>query len=173
MFLEGSMGKQQISSQTVYDQIVLLDSDYYVKLTRSFQDMRLIPHSRKCDSKNYCEDLLAWFNKWRSIFFSLIDSGEIELPLLFDISGGVDSRMMLSLALTMRGNDQLLFYTQNNMSEDAKVARMLCENYGVDLSNESPDWGRLPIDDQYRLYTIGNSGFFNRPVTGTTSCWAI
>lgn len=159
IFLKGSIGKQPLSSQTVYSEIKLLQPDNYVEVSLGSNIYEIKKREFRYRFSTYEDAIVKWFSYWRSVVKSLSISNHVDDPIIFDITGGVDSRMMMSIALSINSENVEFFSTPHKLS-DYKVASDLCEKFNRKLRSTPPNWHRLSIEKQYHWYLYGNCGFY-------------
>lgn len=111
------------------------------------------------DSPEGMQILDGWYRKWTSIVKDLVDSGE---DVFFDLSGGLDSRMTLLLALGSGADlNKIYFNSANNdlytHTEDYEIASQMAEHFGFTLNNA----GILSNDvDNYSVEDILNMNWY-------------
>lgn len=159
IFIQGSIGKQPFSSKTVYSEICLLSPAESVEIDMALNGFKIEKRVFNYQFSTYESALVNWFCYWRNVIGSLSKSRACDGSVMFDITGGIDSRMMMALALSLDDGDIEFFSTPHKLS-DFEVASGLCDKFEVPLLDSSPNWHRLPSKDQYAWYSYGNCGYY-------------
>ena len=83
-------------------------------------------------STSYIETIDTWITKWRNYIQSILTNNFISV----DISGGFDSRIVLSLFYPFFNNNKLNFFSSNSIkfTKDFKIAKQIADYYGFSLN---------------------------------------
>lgn len=134
----------QMYSDTMVNEISMFPKDCYISidLNNNSYSLNKIDYkfnSIDIDSQKGIEVLDKWYNKWLSIIRNIKSNSN---NLSIDLSGGFDSRMILSLFLNSKIDlNSIRIYTiEDNLhvhSEDFEIASMISKYYGFKLNNRS------------------------------------
>jgi len=169
IFIDHSIGRTLFAPQTIYNEIFLVPLQKGLEICRKKKTCQLIPVSEsEPPSDKYPSLLVNWFSKWRGIL-SAISLRESAHPLLLDLSGGIDSRMVLSLMLSGISGSDAKVHTQINSTRDAAIARSLGSFFGFDVGHEAPNRPNISVNQQFEKYLVGNLNFYHMPVAPALS----
>ena len=96
-------------TETLFNQIRRLDSQDEVRIDRKTGHLEIVHRkfhyfSQKFETKQDLQDLDHWYHKWVMIYRKLVKKG---YPLYCDLSGGYDTRIILSMLINARREDFL------------------------------------------------------------------
>ena len=114
---------------------------------------------------NYSTILHEYLKNLFSTLTSFAKSGfEIELAL----SGGLDSRILLSLILAVENSDSIKIVTNNHLSRklDYDIVERLSKNFKFEFNNNHKKdakeiRSRQTLDDKFKLWKLSCLGFFD------------
>ena len=134
----------QMYSDTMVNEISMLPKDGYISIdipnvSYFFNKIDYKFNSVDIDSQKGIDILDKWQKKWVSIIRNI---KVISNNLSIDLSGGFDSRMMLSLFLNSKIdlNSIRIYSIEDNLhvhSEDYEIASMIANYYGFKLNNRN------------------------------------
>ena len=139
-------------SETMINEITLMDRSAVIELdipkkAISWYCIDYKENTVDLDSTEGIQILDGWYRKWTGIVKSLVDSGE---DVVFDLSGGFDSRMAFLLAQGSGADLNKIYFASSNdglytHTEDYEIASMIAEHFGFTLNNA----GNLSNDADY------------------------
>lgn len=166
-FVDHSIGRMPLSSSTIYNEVKLVLLDRYIKIKKISKTIEIVFHDFRFESiysgASYEDSLINWFRRWRGIL-SAIAYSKNRSPVLLDLSGGLDSRLVLSIAMPVVAMDSFSVFTQKNSPADASIANSIGDLFGFSVENDVPDKRQISGRDQYEKYVLGNVGFYHLPV---------
>lgn len=164
-FIQTSLYEQPISDDLVFNEIKLVDQRFILEASERGVSFVLRDDSdlESFKSLSY-EDKLDFFSSYyKSLFKSLSVNSNVSLEL----SGGVDSRVMLSLCKPMVQENDIRVSTDKNRKEDFFIASSLSNIYGFTFDDKEPyNTGFNELSKKYLLFkysTIGISRTNKRP----------
>ena len=132
---------QLSSSRTVFDEIYSLANDEEIIIDR--YGLNVVAKARGIESLSYEDALGQMVGLWSARFRTIVDSG---FNARIDLSGGVDSRAILSVLLwgISEGSDTLLLSSDRvrinsskSIPEDYEVASNIAAAFGFPLNHKS------------------------------------
>lgn len=146
----------QIVEQTLINEIRVLGRTDEIRIDRRLKTIAYgneenADCSVDLDSQQGMELLDAWFSRWTSIFHNLYKTGE---PIITDLSGGMDSRIVLLLALHANIDLNAICVNSWNsnlhtFSEDYKIASDIAKYFGFELNKNQSQMRR-------KAYTVSD-----------------
>jgi len=142
-----AMTLQLTSQRTVFNEVYSLPYDSEIVVSKRLHVRR---KTRKIQTENYAEALRGLVSLWASRLATVIKEG---MNIRIDLSGGVDSRTILSLLLaslrTLNYNElvssgRININSQPRKKDDYEIATLIADQYGLPL-NIKPKDVRAPI----------------------------
>ena len=156
--------QQLISNQTSITGIQVLAADEYIEILPYNKSIKIkkegnINKTEPLRRDEYKNALLNFSIKWSSIFRTIL-SDERALHGI-DITGGVDSRTVLSLILNS-GVDvaSLSFQSNKSWEKDYNVATMIAKEYGFVIKNVPGPRSDTSGTNAYFMWKYGNLGIY-------------
>ena len=153
------IGKRLISENTLFEQIKFIPSNKRLIAQKSPGKITLEKIIEKDTAGDYEEYIREYYSRYSSIIHSIEEN---NIPMSFDLSGGMDSRANFALTLTTEKRN-ISMYSQPGAEVDLKIAKSIAEHYGFQLSHKDPNWRVLDTQTQYDLYCYGNVGIQTFP----------
>lgn len=174
-FINHTLGQQLVSHRTMVREIKVVPIDKAIKVRlrpddfgKRFDLVQCYDASNKpnIDAEAYRECLESYCLKWASRLRCLIEY--YKGMEAFDLSGGVESRLNLSL-LTASGYDvgDLNLCSNINHVRDYEVAQKVAAAVGGRIQNRKLRSKPMPAKRAYNLWKLGNLGIY-APVYGNT-----
>lgn len=153
-----------VYSETMINEINMMDRSAVIELDipQKALSWNLVDYKENTvdlDSPEGMQILDGWYRKWTGIVKGLVDSGE---DVSFDLSGGLDSRMTLLLALGSGADLNKIHFASADDDlhchpEDYEIASQMAEHFGFTLNNA----GILSNDaDNYSVENILNMNWY-------------
>ncbi len=132
-------------SRTMVKEIRKLDSADVVRINLRTGDLRIEKkeysyYKRRLSTKEDFEALDSWYFKWVHIIRRLAEKG---VPLIEDLSGGMDTRLILSMmfnaSIDINTCLRLQTHTKGNLKkdwEDLRIAKIIAGTYGLNLNSD-------------------------------------
>lgn len=128
-----SLTNQMISRQTIIQGIQLVPTYRSVRVMDSGIELKDIPSE---PAVSYDEALSRYLELWRSRIRTLLNDEDARIAA--DITGGMDSRLVLAFLLESRAidlpADRLRLVSSTKHARDFEVASVLAEVYGLELN---------------------------------------
>lgn len=159
-------------SETLINEIEMIDRSAVItidivekRLSQSFIDYG--ENTLSLDSKEGMEVLDLWFSKWTQMVRHLIDH---EQQVVFDLSGGFDSRIPFVLALASGCDMSKVFVRSvtdglHTHSEDFKIASAISKEFNFKLND------RTILDDAAFNYSLNDCINISYYIKGGFSNW--
>lgn len=97
--------------------------------------------------------VVGFIKNSRAIINNLISSGDVDLEL----SGGVDSRIVLGLALPYK--EKIYISSDRNRKNDYLVANFIANFFGIEIRyNSGKNYGVNEVEDKWILYKLASIG---------------
>lgn len=167
--IEHSMCQQLVSNDTPVNEIKVLPLGFKISLKRSNDFSFYLEQCRGAaieDLGDYHKNIMQ-FSQYYSLVSKAILSSECT-GVKFDITGGYDSRLVLSLVESSGLNMSNINFCSNPRAlEDYNVACRLISRYGASIQNRNFDKLSLSGDVLLDLWMYGNLGVYrliNEPV---------
>lgn len=130
-----------IYEETLVNEIRLLPKNYELSIEIpskkiNFNEINYNENTISLDSKEGMDILDSWFNRWIKIIRSIKKRSN---NFTFDLSGGFDSRLMLTLMLSSNINLNDIHINSINDSrheEDYEIASSIADTFGFELNRE-------------------------------------
>jgi hypothetical protein len=166
----------QLSSfRTIYDEIRVLPS--FCNLVVEREQVKVVPRIRTILSSTYKDALETACNLWLGRFRTILTDSRVEFPSI-DLSGGLDSRVVLSVALrscTRLEMSELIASRRLNVRSraaseaDFAAAQQISERYGLalnsaDRSELSREYSSEESFDRWRVQNLGRYGLIIFPM---------
>lgn len=155
-----------VYKQTLINEIELIPENYIIHINKknkkiTFSKINYEENSILIDSKKGLEILDKWFLKWVKILNNLYYNTE---NIKIDLSGGFDSRLVLSLILSSNINlkkIQILSNKSNNpvFKEDYEIASQISKDFGFELNKNQANISKYYFQD---LETSLNLSFYSK-----------
>ena len=132
-------------SRTMVKEIRKLDSADVVRINLRTGYLRIEKkeysyYKRRLSTKEDFEALDSWYFKWVHIIRRLAEKG---VPLIEDLSGGMDTRLILSMmfnaSIDINTCLRLQTHTKGNLKkdwEDLRIAKIIAGTYGLNLNSD-------------------------------------
>ncbi len=165
-FLDGSWGDQPLSLDTIVKGIRTLALGVELTIDPERQSLTEVEapkfSSVALDSVDGVQRLSHWLSVWRSMLRSAASS---DYPLRVDVSGGRDSRLMLSLLLSSGADtERVRFISNADNVEDFDAASVLAREVGISLNGPRQGTSRGYVDfseeQAYQTWQRGNLGIY-------------
>lgn len=160
-------GGQLMSHDTPIDEIKLVPIDEEVVLERGGfgeqPSMSCVTRVAKrdeyqIDESNYRDHLAKYVSLWGGRFRSLSDSGVEHME--FDLSGGYDTRLCLSLILASGNSDRFSYFTNKNIPEDYAIVKILVDKYSLKHATRTVDLSTVSEKESYDIWRWGSAGIY-------------
>ena len=176
------------TTDTMINEIKRIGKDYTIEINFdgkiNFIENDYGVNSIKIDSKEAIEILDKWHNKWCNVFRNLV---KLKSPLIFDLSGGMDSRICFGILLNSNIDKNNIIIKRNipkkssykKNYEDWDISQEIVDKYkyndrcNLEKYNEikSENNNKLPIFEDFDNLIFGNSkicdyysGIFSEPI---------
>lgn len=168
-FIDHPLGQQLVSNNTMIKEIKVLPIDRMVKIQLPAEDQefafRLIKHQdiglrKQVNEDSYYDRLVEYSTKWAGRLASLMTvyKGYEQI----DLSGGVDSRLNLSLLLASGYPlADVNFISSKDQKEDLVVAQNLASLFGFSLTNTTAPSRAASQEARYNAWKYGNLGVYS------------
>ncbi|WP_413616402.1 tRNA-specific 2-thiouridylase [Halomonas cupida] len=166
MMVSHSSAQQLISNQTPFNEIRVLPAEKFIRVSHGINPNRvdIVEWTDLSNDGDVSED------EYRAILSNfVVESSSRAIALLdsfsghekVDISGGVDSRVVLSLiAASGRDLSGINFCSNPNAGDDFRVASNLMDKVGGTIKNRPFNYEKSSISDIYNLWKVGNLGVY-------------
>lgn len=172
LFINHSIGRTLFSPQTVYNEVRLIPVDYSLEMDKATRVAKLVKvQGSKEINGDYRHGILEWCAKWRGII-SALATRESTQPLVVDLSGGMDSRLILSLVLPLMRLINIRIHTHAHSPKDKSIARALALQFGFHVGSFKPQQTCIGIEQQFEKYMWGNLNYYHLPVKPAMSAKA-
>ena len=158
-------------TETLFNQIRRLDSQDEVRIDRKTGHLEIVhrkfPYfSQKLETKQDLQDLDHWYHKWVMIYRKLVEKG---YPLYCDLSGGYDTRIILSMLINARIDLSSICINSHEKvnlakdTDDYKIASMIAKDLNFPLNHDpviKKKTGSMMAKEAYdmaRRYSFGNT----------------
>lgn len=158
-----------ISSDTYFNEIKLLPRDSILKITKTFDgfkksflsiDLNLINDENLIDKDVYGSLVRSGVSKMASRSFSLISYYKDRVKV--DITGGVDSRLVLGIIASSGLNlSEINFQSNEKWKSDFEVANNLSNKLGFQIKNKNIPVVRSSSEAAFDLWKIGCAGVYS------------
>ena len=162
------------TTDTMINEIKRIGKDYTIEINFdgkiNFIENDYGVNSIKIDSKEAVEILDKWHNKWCNVFRNLV---KLKSPLIFDLSGGMDSRICFGILLNSNIDKNNIIIKRNipkkssykKNYEDWDISQEIVDKYkyndrcNLEKYNEikSENNNKLPIFEDFDNLIFGNS----------------
>lgn len=155
-----SIGDQPFSENTLVDGVNILPRDSFIEIkNKNFYIKKNKDVNKISCQEDYVNGIEEYVSLWRSrliSIFTLFSSGQLRC----DLSGGVDSRIVM--ALTKFKNEKKIKYSSNkSWKDDFVVASLLAEMFKLEINNSDISLSRtLSVDNALNIYKFGNAGIY-------------
>lgn len=153
------VGGQLLSNNTPVSGIKILPLDLTIKINYKNQSPSLsfIKNTKNNFSLSYEAFLSKFISQWRAKTRALSNLGKENFLAL---SGGVDSRAVLSMLSTNRSVEKVKCHSHEANDNEYCIAKKLCEITNVALVNGQKSYGNIRINpsDSYRISALSNAG---------------
>lgn len=157
MFVNTSLFEQAYSNNLPIEEISILDVNEEIRISEGAfkvcsREETTLPETFKENDSFVCR-LSNFIQSSRRIIAGLADKFDVDLEL----SGGVDSRIILGLALPC--HDKLNVSSNKMKEKDYIIAKALSRSFGLNINkNRSDNFGRQDIFRKWILYKLANVG---------------
>ncbi|AIA76744.1 hypothetical protein FF32_18400 [Halomonas campaniensis] len=156
-----SLGEQPYSEETSIDGVKILPKDCYITVSSDFFKVEKHQKLRKVESQeDYCQRLVHYVAVWKARLRSLIShvsAGAVRC----DISGGIDSRIVMGLSSSELHNKKIKYSTNKAWNDDYLIVSMLSKALGFKIDNTEISRPRVvSAEKALELYKKGNSGVY-------------
>ena len=144
-------------TETLFNELKRYNGSFKIDLNNK----KIIPVDYKINSVNYKESkyleiLDKWYFKWVNIFKNI--NGDI----IQDLSGGIDTRILLSISINANILNKILIRSKKNTLskesiEDYNISSQIIKHYN--LSEVKKIFINKNIDNSFNNYIVGNSNF--------------
>lgn len=176
-FINHTLGQQLVSHRTMVQEIMVLPIDQAIKVQLApnhlGKRLTLVPcydarNEPAIDAEAYRDGVEAFCLKWASRLHCLVEY--YKGMEAFDLSGGVDSRLNLSL-LTASGYDvgNLNLCSNAGQARDYEVAQQVAAAVGARIQNRKLPSERMSGKQTYKLWKLGNLGIYSPVYCNTRS----
>lgn len=156
-----SLGGQPYSEETSIEGVKILPKDSYISANSDF--FKVLKHAplRAVESKeDYCDRLASCVSIWKArikSLVSLVSPGSVRC----DISGGIDSRIVMGLTSPEINKKNIKYSTNKSWEGDYVIASMLSKLLGFKINNTEISTARnLSANNALEFYRYGNSGVY-------------
>lgn len=151
--------QQLVSNDTLIHGIKVLPRNKILKIMKKNKNFKIESLSHILQSQNYTDALDEFFKRTININHTLINYFENRVTV--DITGGVDSRVVLATILASDVDlSKINFMCGKGVGDDYKVATQLSDRYGFNITNKSYIYGQGSQEDLYDLWKLGNLGVY-------------
>ncbi|WP_426241019.1 hypothetical protein [Psychrobacter sp. TWP2-1-2] len=151
--------QQLVSNDTLIHNIKVLPRNKILKVTKKNKGFNFIDISPILQSQSYIENLDKFFKRTIDINHTLINYFESRVTV--DITGGVDSRVVLATILASDVDlSKINFMCSKSVGNDYEVALKLANRYGFNITNKSYIFGQGSQDNLYDLWKLGSLGVY-------------
>lgn len=151
--------QQLVSNDTLIHSIKVLPRNKVLKITKGNTTFSLSNLPPVLQNQSYIDALDHFFKRTIDVNYTLINYFEDRVTV--DITGGVDSRVVLATILAS-GVDlsKINFMCGKGVGDDYKVATKLADKYGFTITNKSYIYGQGSQENLYDLWKLGNLGVY-------------
>ncbi len=158
-----------IDSETIFKDIVMLDGCCDIVINKKQGNVEILPkknliHSVSLDSIQGIDTIDQWICKWRNVISILIKNGR---HISVDISGGFDSRIVLSLFYPFFKSGSIEFKSDTTRkSDDLKIAKIISLYFDIPLNEKiwKQNSYRISPEDSFLMHLYTSMGFHKRKI---------
>lgn len=170
-FIDHSIGRTLLSPKTLFEEIELVPLETSLLIDKKSKEIEeKFKSIEVSNSDDYKTQLASWFLDWGEIL-SCVARSQSSRKMLLDLSGGVDSRLVLSLILPRLKelSNKISIFTQANSLRDFEVAKSLGSCFDFDVTSSISWFKSAPLVEQFEKYKYSNLGVYRLPVAPVMS----
>lgn len=159
--IKHSLGEQPYSEETSIDGVKILSKDCYITASSDFLKVEKHPPLRQVENQeDYCERLAHYVGVWQArleAIISHVSPGAVRC----DVSGGIDSRIVMGLTSPERHDKKIKYSTNKAWKDDYLIVSMLFKALGLKVNNSEISRPREVFAEKaLELYKKGNAGVY-------------
>ena len=158
-----ALGLQLLSNNTMVDEIKVLPKNFYLEIRRETNTLEVLEDKNIYidPNKTYEELLLDYVTKWSSRIKALAE--KFPHALKIDLTGGLDSRVVLALTSFSFSKIERLHFQSNRQEKyqkDFQIANIIGDFLGFSIKNKRLFNGQISPLESYELWKYGNLGAY-------------